>query len=81
MKTLFILAFGFLIINSTYASGLYGNLYKNSDLLGTKGQFEQKREEKMSINDEKKKGHTNHQSEKQQQSFGPDEKELKKLRR
>jgi len=80
MKSLFILSFGLLILNNIYASGLYGNLYNSSDLLTTKGQFEQERKEKTSINDEEKKRRTNHQS-KQQQHVGPDEEELKKLQR
>ena len=80
MKTLFILAFGLLIINNVYASGLYGNLYNSSDLLTTEGQFKQERKEETSINDEDKKRRSNHQS-KQQQQVGPDEEELKKLHR
>jgi hypothetical protein len=82
MKTLFILAFGLLIINNVYASGLYGNLYDSSDLLTTEGQFKQERKEKSSINDEAKKRRSNHQSkQQQQQQVGPDEEELKKLHR
>jgi hypothetical protein len=50
MKTLFILAFGLLIINNVYASGLYGNLYDSSDLLTTEGQFKQERKEKALVN-------------------------------
>jgi len=80
MKTLSILVLGVLIINNVYASGLYGNLYNSSDLLTTKGQFEQERKEKISINDEDKKRRSNHQS-MQQQHVGPDEEELNKLHR
>ncbi len=80
IKTLFILAFGLLIINNAYASGLYGHLYDGSDLLTTEGQFKQERKEKSSINDEAKKRRSNHQS-KQQQQVGPDEEELNKLHR
>ena len=50
MKTLFILAFGLLIINNVYASELYGNLYDSSDLLTTEGQFKQERKEKALVN-------------------------------
>jgi len=80
MKTLFILAFGLLIINNVYASGLYGNLYDSSDLLTTEGQFKQERKEKSSINDEAKKRRSNHQS-KQQQKIEPYDENLKKLHR
>ena len=80
MKTLFVLLFGLLIMNNVCASGLYGNLYDSSDLLTTEGQFKQERKEKSSINDEAKKQRSNHQS-KQRQQVGPDEEELKKLRR
>lgn len=80
MKVLYILAFGLLITNNVYANGLFGNLYNNSDLLTTKGQFEQEQKEKTSINDEEKERGSDQQS-KQQQHVGPDEEELNKLHR
>ncbi len=80
MKTLFILAFGLLIINNVYASGLYGNLFNSSDLLTPKGQFEQERKEETSRIDEVKEQRFKRQYE-QQKRDEKDEEELKKLRR
>ncbi|MEE8254753.1 MAG: hypothetical protein V3S58_04015 [Nitrosomonadaceae bacterium] len=54
MKTLIILAFGLLITNNVYASGIYGNFFDSSDLLTPKGQFEQERKEDTSRIDEEK---------------------------
>jgi membrane protein involved in colicin uptake len=79
MKIL-ILALGLLLTINVYASGIYGNLYDSSDLLTPQGQFEQKRKEETPSIDEEKKRRSKHQSE-QLQSVGPDEEELKKLRR
>ena len=80
MKSLFILAFGLLILNNIYASGLYGNLYNSSDLLTPKGQFEHERKEETSRIDEEKEQRFKRQYEQQKRDEQEDE-ELRKLQR
>jgi len=80
MKTLIILAFGLLITNNVYASGIYGNFYDSSDLLTPKVQFEQERKEDTSRIDEEKEQRFMRQYE-QQKREEQDEEEMKKLHR
>ncbi len=77
MKTLIILAFGLLITNNVYASGIYGNFYDSSDLLTPKVQFEQERKEDTSRIDEEKEQRQYEQQKREEQ----DEEEMKKIYR
>jgi len=77
MKTLIILAFGLLITNNLYASGIYGNFFDSSDLLPPKGQFEQERKEDTSRIDEEKEQRQYEQQKREEQ----DKEEMKKIHR
>ncbi len=77
MKTLIILAFGLLITNNVYASGIYGNFFDSSDLLTPKGQFEQERKEDTSRIDEEKEQRQYEQQKREEQ----DEEEMNKTHR
>ncbi len=79
MKTLIILAFGLLITNNVYASGIYGNFYDSSDLLTPKGQFEQERKEDTSkIDEEKEQRFKQYEQQKREEQ---DEEEMNKTHR
>ncbi len=79
MKTLIILAFGLLITNNVYASGIYGNFFDSSDLLTPKGQFEQERKEDTSKIDEEKEQRIKQYEQQKREEQG--EEEMKKLHR
>ena len=79
MKTLIILAFGLLITNNVYASGIYGNFYDSSDLLTPKVQFEQERKEDTSkIDEEKEQRFKQYEQQKREEQ---DEEEMNKTHR
>jgi len=79
MKTLIILAFGLLITNNVYASGIYGNFFDSSDLLPPKGQFEQERKEDTSkIDEEKEQRFKQYEQQKREEQ---DEEEMNKTHR
>jgi len=79
MKALIILAFGLLITNNVYASGIYGNFFDSSDLLPPKGQFEQERKEDTSrIDEEKEQRFKQYEQQKREEQ---DEEEMKKIYR